>query len=148
MSSFYAVPRERATGGLGTSSIWNNAVVVWLGDKRGYLSDWLTQQWVRATGRRVNLVEEAWLVGKDIFADYATDNLLEAEHDGTRGLIQDFRELCVDDPCVVATAVREFYERTSKYELDAWSEWGRPFRLFGRALGKPSKNFALRMRRE
>jgi hypothetical protein len=35
----------------------------WLGAKRGHLSDWTTQQWVRRTGRRVDLREEAWLDG-------------------------------------------------------------------------------------
>jgi hypothetical protein len=35
----------------------------WLGAKRGHLSDWATQQWVRRTGRRVDLREESWLDG-------------------------------------------------------------------------------------
>ena len=35
----------------------------WLGSKRGHLSDWTTQQWVRATGRRVDLRQDAWLDG-------------------------------------------------------------------------------------
>ncbi len=55
---------------------------------------------------------------------------------GARGLIQDFGDLSGNskDLDVVATSVREFYERTSEYELDAWSEWHRLFRPFGRAL--------------
>ena len=35
----------------------------WLGAERGHLSDWTTQQWVRRTGRRVDLAQEAWLDG-------------------------------------------------------------------------------------
>ena len=35
----------------------------WLGARRGHLSDWTTQQWVRTTGRGVDLREEAWLDG-------------------------------------------------------------------------------------
>lgn len=34
---------------------------LWLGTQRGYLSDWFTQQWVRATGLRVLAEEHAWL---------------------------------------------------------------------------------------
>ena len=121
----------------------DNFAVIWLGDKRGYLSDWLTQQWVRSTGQKVNLAEEAWLDGpignsrlnaREFFPNYAREHLLDMEKDGTRGLIQDFNELCVDSPVLVANAVRQFYERTSEYELDAWSEWCGPFKPFGWAL--------------
>ena len=34
----------------------DNLPVIWLGDKRGYLSDWLSQQWVEATVRIINLM--------------------------------------------------------------------------------------------
>src|SRR5690349_17572906 len=35
----------------------------WLGDRRGYLSDWITQRWVQLTGRRVRLEDAPWLAG-------------------------------------------------------------------------------------
>ncbi len=35
--------------------------MLWLGERRGYLSDWTTQLWVKMTGQRVNLVEYDWL---------------------------------------------------------------------------------------
>lgn len=117
--------------------------MLWLGDERGYLSDWLTQQWVRISGRKLNLVDEPWLdgptgnsrqIGRDFFVEYAKDHSLEISEDGTRGLIQSFQELSLDGPGEVATPVRDFYEQTSEYELDAWSEWHGLFRSFGRAL--------------
>jgi hypothetical protein len=120
----------------------DNSPVLWLGDKRGNLSDWLTQQWVRATGRRIELVDNSWLVGpignarligQEFFADYAKEHSLEIAQAGPRGLIQDFRELCSEDPRAAA-GVRDFYERTSEYELDVWSEWHGFFRPFGWAL--------------
>ena len=37
--------------------------MLWLGRRRGYVADWFTQQWVRATGRCVELRELPWLVG-------------------------------------------------------------------------------------
>jgi hypothetical protein len=54
--------------------------MIWLGERRGCLSDWVTQQWVRATGRRVRLLEAKWLsgptggtrgIGSDFFEGYA-----------------------------------------------------------------------------
>jgi hypothetical protein len=52
--------------------------LIWLGEKRGYLSDWTTQQWVRITGRRVTDANCPWLngpaggirlIGKEFFAE-------------------------------------------------------------------------------
>lgn len=119
--------------------------MIWLGNKRGYLSDWVTQQWVRATGCHVSLADNSWLdgpvgetrlIGKDFFTDYAKSHGLNVVRSGARGLIEDFGELSGSskDLDVVATSVRHFYERTSEYELDAWSEWHGLFRPFGRAF--------------
>src|SRR4051794_41712987 len=35
----------------------------WLGGDRGFLTDWITQRWVRLTGRRIALAEAPWLRG-------------------------------------------------------------------------------------
>lgn len=116
-----------------------------LGDKRGYLTDWTTQLWVRATGRRVNSIEHAWLdgpaggtrvIGKQFFSDYAERNDLAAVESGSRGLIESFSLLNGPSSEVdrVAAPVRDFYERTSEYELDAWAEWCGLFRPFGLML--------------
>ena len=119
--------------------------MIWLGDKRGYLSDWITQQWVRSTGRRVRLADHAWLdgpvgntrgIGKDFFHEYAKRHGLEVVENGPRGLLVDFKSLAGsdNDPAAVACVVGDFYERTSAYELDAWSEWHGLFKPFGTAL--------------
>lgn len=119
--------------------------MIWLGDRLGKLSDWVTQQWVRWTGRRISLLDVPWLdgpagntriIGKNFFADYAKDHGLEIVQSGCRGLLADFRELSSNrnDPVVVAPAVSNFYERTSEYELDVWSEWNGLFKPFGTAL--------------
>jgi hypothetical protein len=114
--------------------------MIWLGEKRGNLSDWTTQMWVRATGREVSLAENSWLagptggtrqIGKDFFDDYAGREKLLIVENGVRGLIPDFA--CLRLP-PVAEGVREFYEQTSEFELDAWSEWHGMFRPFGTAL--------------
>ena len=37
--------------------------MIWLGSKRGYVTDWFTQRWVQFTGRRVCLTAQPWLAG-------------------------------------------------------------------------------------
>jgi len=116
--------------------------VFWLGERRGDLADWTTQQWVRATGRQINFSDHRWLdgpvgdptrIGKDFFEGLAKSRRLELKCDRPRGLLQNFDDLCLDTRAV-ASCVRDFYERTSEYELDVWSEWRGTFRPFGRAL--------------
>ena len=122
-------------------------IVIWLGEKRGYLSDWLTQLWVRTTGLRLSLVENEWidgpvgnpgLIGKDFFADYARQRSLEVVRNGSQGLIDDFGDLSAGDDHLesVAGGVRDFYEHTADYELDPWSEWHGPFRFFRQRTGR------------
>jgi hypothetical protein len=52
-----------------------------------------------------------------------------------RGLVENFRDLAgpACDPLQIDGRVAEFYEQTSEYELDAWSEWHGGFRPFGGA---------------
>jgi len=119
--------------------------VIWLGERSGYLSDWVTQQWVRSTGRRVQLADHRWLdgpagntriIGKDFFQEYAEKHDLEIVEGRSCGLVEDFSSLAgvLMDTGQVAPMVRDFYERTSAYDLDNWSEWGGFFRPFGMAL--------------
>lgn len=119
--------------------------MIWISEEKGYLSDWVTQQWVRLTGRKVRLADNPWLdgpagntriIGKDFFAEYARTHSLDFVEEGTRGLLQSFDALAGEhcDPRAVAPEVRDFYERTSNYELDSWAEWHGFFRPFGTAL--------------
>jgi hypothetical protein len=116
---------------------------MWLGGERGYLTDYATQQWVKATGRFVNLQDSKWLdgpvgntrgIGADCFDGYATQNSLTAVTSGIRGLIPTFDDLQISGS--VQREVRDFYERTSDYDLDAWAEWRGTFRPFGSALAR------------
>lgn len=119
--------------------------LVWLGEKKGYLSDWVTQQWVRATGRQIDLAKHSWLdgpigkthsIGKEFFIEYAKEHGLEVDRNSSsRGLVPDFRTLIApDDAHPISDGVKKFYERTSDYNLDIWSEWCAGFRPFGKAL--------------
>jgi len=116
---------------------------MWLGERRGNLIDWFTQQWVRATGRRVNLAEAPWLAGpvgstRGVGLDYfdkwaATENLSVTRYRWGKGLLESFAELSCRgfDASAVSPAVTDFYERAADFEMDVWSEWSGLFRPFG-----------------
>lgn len=119
--------------------------MIWLGEKRGQLSDWVTQQWVRATGCHISLSDHPWLqgpvgdtrsIGADFFTRYAGRNGYELIESGSRGLIPSFQALEQNSGLAsVAQPVKDFYEETSEFEFDVWSEWSGIFKPFGRALG-------------
>jgi len=117
-----------------------------LDDGRGELTDRATQQWVKLTGRRVDLAECPWLrgpvgkatgIGSSYFEELATEQGLEIQRSGeARGLVANLELLRGPgfDPSAVDSRVRDFYERTSEYDLEAWSEWCGAFRPFGHLL--------------
>jgi hypothetical protein len=97
------------------------------------------------TGRSLKLIDHSWLdgpiggtrqIGKRFFEDYAAVNQLEIITGGSCGLLPDFRLLEAGNRGLagVAQPVRDFYERTSEFDLDVWSEWRGFFRPFGKAL--------------
>ncbi|MDT7857575.1 hypothetical protein RQM47_13060 [Rubrivirga sp. S365] len=122
---------------------------LWLGDRRGAAVDWTTQQWVKATGRRVDVAETPWLdgptgepsgIGEEFFEAWAAANGLSVEEDlgaeaggAARGLLPSLDALSGPgfDAGAVDASVRDFYGRTSAYEVEAWAEWSGLFRPFG-----------------
>ncbi|MEJ7810002.1 MAG: hypothetical protein WKG32_06225 [Gemmatimonadaceae bacterium] len=120
--------------------------LVWLGDARGHLIDWLTQRWVQFTGRRVDLARDAWLdgpvgdpggIGADFFDRLASVRGLRVRRgDPDAGLMPAFGSLAgpAFDPGAVDPRVAAFYERTAGFDLDAWAEWCGLFRPFGQLL--------------
>lgn len=123
----------------------DNPHSMWLGDRRGYLTDWLTQRWVRATGRLVDLERAPWLdgpigattgIGPDFVADLARSEGLVARALPDTGLVPDFTMFAAADfdPAAADAGVVDFYTRTAQYELDSWAEWSARFRPFGGLL--------------
>jgi hypothetical protein len=118
----------------------------WLGSRHGRLSDWVTQRWVRLTGRRVTLRDQPWLdgptgdpeiIGSDFFGRLAEARGWRVdERSGRRGLVEDFALLAGPTCSVenVAPEVVHFYEQTSAYKLDVWSQWCGAYRPFGSLL--------------
>lgn len=115
--------------------------MIWLGTERGYLSDWVTQQWVRVTGRRCELSAVPWLmgptgsttgIGANFFEEYAIRSGWTLEPaNGPRGLVTNFRSM---SSAQIHPAVVAFYEETSEYQMDCWSEWATLYRPFGGVL--------------
>lgn len=121
--------------------------MLWLGQERGFLTDWITQLWVRFSGRRVEFTQYPWLfgpigntsrIGSKAFDDLAQREGLTIVREGDRGLVGNFADLAAPDfsPDQVHPTVAHFYTNTSEYELDAWAEWKGLFRPFGRLLAR------------
>lgn len=118
----------------------------WLGSPHGYFTDWVTQRWVQWTGRYVDLDRDQWLqgptgkptgIGKDYFDELAQEiGLSIRKNTPQTGLIENFSQLAspLFDAEGIQAEVRDFYEHTSDYELDAWGEWCSFFRPFGSLL--------------
>jgi hypothetical protein len=114
--------------------------------RRGALSDRTTQQWVRLTGRQVDLRECPWLegpvgdvevIGSGFFRRLAERRGLAFVAEGPgRGLVDDFARLRGPDciPDAVDARVVAFYEHTADFGFDVWSEWCGGFRPFGHIL--------------
>jgi hypothetical protein len=114
-----------------------------LNSTKGDLVDRFTQRWVQLTGELVSLREQNWLrgpvgashgIGFDYFEESLRQNLLSrVSSDSSDGLLLDLSELESRDFRIseIHPAVRDFYEHTAEYTLDAWSEWNACFRPFG-----------------
>jgi len=102
--------------------------------RSGRLVDRATQAWVRVTGRRVELEQHPWLVGPYGLPDRIGDEWVAREaarlggtaRDDDAGLMASMSDL--DGPgftaADLAPQVRDFYERTSRWRLEVWSQWG------------------------
>lgn len=111
--------------------------------KTGHLQDWITQVWVKATGKRFNPCRDSWLVGpigdtdliKDkFFRELAQKEKLEiVEDQANSGLLESFSELELTEAekHLLHPKVIDFYEKTSNYNFEVWSEWCGFFRPFG-----------------
>ncbi|HAD57702.1 MAG TPA: hypothetical protein DCG12_00450 [Planctomycetaceae bacterium] len=107
----------------------------------GLLLAKLIRLWVRVTGRKVRKIDAPWLqcpmgpagtIGVEFYTNLANGEGLSIEDSADAGLIPDFNVLASDDfkPDYVIDRVRDFYERTSRYTLEAWSEAPFPTRIF------------------
>lgn len=103
---------------------------------------WIFRTWVRAFGRRVTNGDAAWLdgptgtsqrIGADFYEGLSKDKDVEyTKNEANSGLMKDFNKLASRsfNPIDIDSRVKDFYERTVNYRLDAWSQWSWLFRPF------------------
>jgi hypothetical protein len=116
-------------------------MLAFLSDAVGVLAGSGIRQWVRLTGRRVARRDAPWLdcpmgprgrIGAGFYARLAQREHLDIRPAPDAGLLPSFDALRGRhfDPAKVRPEVRDFYEHTSCYRLEAWSEAPVLTRLF------------------
>ncbi len=112
----------------------------------GAFLQWLINIWVRFTGTKTTYNQYPWLRGPvlegseladDYYNQYAASEGLEVitSHEG--GLLEDFKgAIDTDAPNLqqLLPEVTDFYEHTSQYKLEVWSQWYGPVAFFARNL--------------
>jgi hypothetical protein len=107
----------------------------WLSNGIGNVTAAAIRLWVRLTGRRVAKATAPWLqcpmgppgrIGAEFYELLARRDNLRIEPSADAGLLPSFDALAGKgfNPASVHTAIRDFYEHTSCYRLEAWSEAG------------------------
>jgi hypothetical protein len=118
-----------------------NVVEVALGD----VLEWSIQRWVAWSGRKVRPAKTPWLqgplgeryVGADFYKAYVDENGLDViVNDENSGLLPDFDVLAGEgfDSSRVRPEVRDFYERTARYDFTVRVGWRGPFKHPPRTL--------------
>jgi hypothetical protein len=113
----------------------------WLYETIGRLAEKSIRLWVRLTGKRVARASAPWLdcpmgplgrIGEDIYTHLARQHGLHFEPAADAGLLPAFAALAGPhfDPEKVHPRIRDFYEHTGSYRLEAWSEAGLAGRFF------------------
>src|SRR3954466_15682958 len=107
----------------------------------GFLTEAGIRLWVQWTGKRVSRESAAWLqcpmgsrgrIGQEFYAHLAQREGLRIEASDHAGLLDDFNALKggAFDPELIHPRIRDFYERTTCYRMEAWSEVGLLSRFF------------------
>ncbi len=117
--------------------------MIWLGAKRGYFQDWLSQKLAIATGRKICPEKHNWLIGPigntDIIDDSYIQNLVESEglyiskNEPNAGLMDSMKilDFSEEEYQRLNPAIVDFYENTFNYEFEVWSNWSSKFFFFG-----------------
>jgi hypothetical protein len=116
---------------------------MFINEKAGYLQDWITQLWVKVSGRSFDPEKEEWLTGpvgstriiKDKFIQdlAAREDLTISENEYGSGLIEDMSALgfTEGEKATLNPRITNFYQHTSNYNFEIWSEWCGFFKPFG-----------------
>jgi hypothetical protein len=110
------------------------------------IQDKITQLWVKVTGKKIDPKEFEWLIGpvggdeiiKDSFInELASEENLEVQRNiPNTGLLERIEQIGIldEEKEKLNSKVVDFYENTSNYDFEAWSEWKGVFKPFGKLL--------------
>ncbi len=115
--------------------------LTWIGNTIGALAGAGIRTWVRLTGRRVAKDAAPWLqcpmgppghIGAEFYEYLAKRDHLRVRPAPDAGLLPSFEALrgAGFDTAAVHPAIRDFYEHTACYHLEAWSEASLSSRFF------------------
>lgn len=110
-------------------------------DSMGDFTESAIRAWVRLTGRSVLKAEAPWLrcpmgpagrIGVSLYSLVEEQEGLQILSSADSGLVDDFDSLKSSDfdPESIDPEIRRFYEHTSRYSFEAWSEAGALSRIF------------------
>lgn len=117
-------------------------------DTNQNFQDWCTQQWVISFGRKINPLENTWLIGsfgevngigeKFIFELAKREDLNINRNSHSKGLFSSISSLNLPDDQVnnLSKNVVDFYEKTSEYKLQLTVKWNPIFRIFGYIMNR------------
>ena len=100
--------------------------------------------WLRLTGKTISLAEHPWLsgpmggkyIGDTFYREFAEQNNLQVGDAAKSGLMRDFSLLGSQQHPDFQQEVARFYEQTSNYTMDVWSQSFYPVKLFAQLLIK------------
>ena len=110
------------------------------------IQDNITQIWVKFSGRKINPNDFEWLIGPvgntDLIKDKFIFELAEEDHLEIQknlpnsGLLEKMEQIGIsdNDKYQLNDKVADFYENTSNYDFEVWSEWKGVFKPFGKLL--------------
>ncbi|PWJ37906.1 phasin family protein [Sediminitomix flava] len=113
-----------------------------LAQRKQYIQDWITQQWVILFGKRIDKSEHKWLlgpfgktngIGHKFIDQLAKDEcLVRSNHKKDNGLLESIEELNLSDEELKSLSddVIDFYLNTSNYGLKLQVKWNPIFKLF------------------
>lgn len=105
--------------------------------------DWFTQQWVITYGRKINPLENSWLMGyfgnvngigeKFIYDLAEKEDLTISRNSHHKGLLNSISSLNLQENEIknLSKKVVDFYENTSEYNLQFSLKWNLIFKIFG-----------------
>jgi hypothetical protein len=112
----------------------------------GGILQWLINTWLYLTGKKMSLVKESWLngpigssktIGDTYYKEFAMLEDLSYTKSANGGLLKDFNLVLNpkdENYAKLNKRVKDFYENTSKYKLEVWSEWYGIMSIFAKIL--------------